>query len=283
MSKESAIEVVGGEIIGEKAEMLRDHEDLINEVGLQIPPTTIIASEALEPFRLELEEDREITAEQLGELAAHAAAPHTGSPVLAVRSSAEGDARGTGIYNSVFSNHNTSHIQDSIVGLLKNFNRRGALDFRQQAEFGENFAILSTGIGQVLDELEHIDMFGPPISGFGYSQTRFESEGIINIVAGLGGGVDRRGGEKIQPVDIERSAKLIDPHTTEGKEDLSLIDFLTTPLTAEDAFRLTPSTDFRDKRRCLKLTVNSLAIGILSYGTISPPQYFLQELPNYIE
>src|ERR1700689_4982803 len=107
----SIISVVGGEIPGDKAAMLADHEGLIYDAGFQIPPTTVIASEALDPLKRVLgPHDPEATTtnqQNIGTMVAKICRTYAADPVLAIRSSAEGDAVGTGVYASIFAGANT--------------------------------------------------------------------------------------------------------------------------------------------------------------------------------
>jgi hypothetical protein len=202
MKQASSFEVLGGEKIGDKAGMLLAHEALIAEAGLQIPPTTVIASEALDELKDHLDPAHEGTdnAPLSGDFTTYisqALQRHTESPFLIVRSSAEGDARGSGIYDSVITpnDHNAAKAFDRVT---RSFHDPRASKFRERAGLGNDFAVmLQPVVGQALSHYEN--MYGPPLSGYGYSSTPAETDGYINVVAGLGGGVERRGGEWISP------------------------------------------------------------------------------------
>ena len=115
-----------------------------------------------------------------------------GNRPLAVRSSAEGDARGTGTYTSTFTNNHPSTLRRAVQEVLASYFSEDAIAFRRDAGTGEGFGILIEPIiGQDID-----GDFAPVLSGFGYTSTS-RGEGYINIVPGLGGGVSSRNGERI--------------------------------------------------------------------------------------
>ncbi|HEX5797424.1 MAG TPA: hypothetical protein VFX86_03465 [Candidatus Saccharimonadales bacterium] len=194
MSDAEAFEVLGGERIGEKAEMLREHAPLVREAGLQIPPTTIIAHEAFEK-----------ESPSLGGFVTRAVHNNGEAPIAAVRSSGEGDARGSGVYDSIFSLNAPGPIQKVIGRVLDGFTDEGAEEFRRQVGLGDEFAIIIHPlIGQDLSA--SLSVYAPPLSGFGYSSTAQKKDGFINVVAGFGGGLSRTGGERISPDDADSVA-----------------------------------------------------------------------------
>lgn len=196
MPKESAIEVVGGEIIGEKAEMLREHESLIAEVGLEIPPTTVIASETVQAHS-GLNGQTEAELKSVTE-------KYRTSPAIVIRSSAEGDGAGNGVYESGFATNSLEFIVEEASLVIDSFSTDSAKDFRRQAKLGDSFALMVQPIiGQDLDTTEHWEHFGPCLSGFGYSSSTQHLNGYMNVVAGIGGGVDRLGGQILTPEEIE--------------------------------------------------------------------------------
>jgi hypothetical protein len=210
MSKETSFEVIGGSVIGEKAGMLREHESLIQEAGLQIPPTTVIAGEALLSIRDRLGNEVSQASEPklpIGAILAGVVAKNADVPALAVRSSAEGDARGSGIYESVISPNRRRSVGRALQQVLQSFHTEAAKDFRREADLGDAFAVmlqplvgqaLESKTGQALDA-DDLEVYGPPLSGYGYSSTASDKDGFINVVAGIGGGVSRKGGERITP------------------------------------------------------------------------------------
>jgi hypothetical protein len=68
-----------------------------------------------------------------------------------------------------------------------------AIAFRRDAKTGEGFGVIVEPIiGQTLNR----NLFGPVLSGFGYTSTS-RGGAYINVVVGLGGGVDNKEGEII--------------------------------------------------------------------------------------
>ena len=196
MSNPEVFEVLGGSQIGDKAQMLREHVPLIEEAGFRVPPTTVIAGEALA-------ETPEAEA-ALGPLIARAVRNNGRAPIAAVRSSGEGDARGSGVYDSSFSLNSPAGINDVIRHVLDSFQSDGAEEFRSRTGVGDEFAVMIHPlIGQELPAA--LPAYAPALSGFGYSSTTRERNGFINVVAGFGGGLSRQGGERIRPQDVDSS------------------------------------------------------------------------------
>lgn len=189
MSIESNLEIMGGQILGEKAEMLQAHEPAIKEVGLEIPPTIVIASECVQA---ELSEGlNAVTAENVRK----ASEKFNDKPFLVVRSSAEGDGIGNGVYDSRFATSNPEIVTREAELVIASFSSPHAKDFRRQARLGEDFALMiQPVIGQRLEASSQYESFGPYLSGFGYTSTPSETGGYMNLVPGLGGGVDTAGG-----------------------------------------------------------------------------------------
>ncbi|HSW37054.1 MAG TPA: PEP/pyruvate-binding domain-containing protein [Candidatus Saccharimonadales bacterium] len=197
--------VFGGEQIGEKAALLKEYSGPLREVGFNIPRTKVIASETLEPLKtnLVLASETEVDrgrAAFLGSMIA-AICASLGSTVAMVRSSAEGDARGTGVYRSVASPNHKHHIAEALQQVLSSYHTPQAVAFRQQHGLGgELAAMVQPLVGQKLNE--DGEMYGPPLSGYGYSSTPHHSQGVIKVVSGIGGGLGQAG-EVITPSDLE--------------------------------------------------------------------------------
>ncbi len=193
--------IIGGRTIGDKAEMLRDHLSVIEEVGLQIPHTTVIASEAVDAISSEIGQ----LPNNQTQIALNNVSKNFGSfPVLAVRSSAEGDASGNGVYETRFSTNSIDLLLREAGVVVNSFQSESATDFRRQAELGEAFALMiQPAVGQDLGSTEYWEHFGPYLSGFGYSSSSSHPNGYLNVVAGIGGGVSRTGGQVVTPENLE--------------------------------------------------------------------------------
>jgi hypothetical protein len=286
---ESVIEIVGGETAGGKADMLIEHEALIRDVGLKIPPTTVIAGEALEPLKQELAADILLPTEKQsfpGSLLVRLCREYDYSPVLAVRSSAEGDAEGTGIYDSVFAGGDTSQMAQGIAQVVRSFHSPSAKEFRRRANLGDDFAIMVQPlVGQVLHDDGLSRFFAPPISGYGYSRSRHDLYGMINVVAGLGGGVDRPGGEQINYGSINVARNLAGRRHLYGNRDgLSFFDYVSTLRDAQKYYKLDERgvTDFRDpellEREEALRVVAGMVLRLESQHAIYTPSSELLEL-----
>ena len=117
-----------------------------------------------------------------------------------LRSSAEGDARGTGTYKSAYTENGLPIVRKTLQNVLSSYFSQDAIAFRRDANTGEGFAIIiEPMIGQKIDNW----CFAPVLSGFGYTSTS-RGEGYISAVPGLGGGVESK--------DIEKITKLVRYH-----------------------------------------------------------------------
>jgi hypothetical protein len=129
----------------------------------------------------------------------------SGKP-LAVRSSASGDSRGTGVYDSKFTDCDTSYLKRAILEVMASYFTRNALDFRRDANCEEGLAVIVEPIiGQwhQTSDFWIKKLFGPVISGFGYTSTPRDANGFISMIQGLGGGVDYPYRKKITPIVLE--------------------------------------------------------------------------------
>lgn len=294
MSFSSEIELVGGEVAGGKAGMLIEHEPLVNEAGLFIPPTTVIASEALDSIKRKMEPrggvSNPLSFTGVGKMLVGICNRFADHPVLAVRSSAQGDARGTGIYESAFTANSRKFAGQGLARVLKSFYTQGAKDFRRQAELGDDFAVMfQPAIGQFLVNDRTWKLFGPPLSGYGYSETRFDFYGAINVVAGLGGGVDRPGGEHINYAELSMARGLSETYRPFDRRDtLSFLDYIELIKEGEQTLEVDRvQTDFRDHRLLGRAeglaSVSSLALRIDTKDGIYTPFSFSQNLVDYVD
>lgn len=217
--------VIGGETIGEKAEALREHRALIEEVGLRIPPTIVIASEVI---RAEESADPILNeATQAALIRAHEA--HDTAQALVIRSSAEGDASGNGVYESRFATNAPEMVLREAGVVVGSFSTESAKDFRAQTELGDDFALMvQPVVGQVLGADEYWENYGPYLSGFGYSSSADHPNGYINVVAGIGGGVSRSGGQLVTPEDLEDivDKTILIQHAHQDGQPLSFYQYL---------------------------------------------------------
>lgn len=127
---------------------------------------------------------------------------------LVVRSSAEGDARGTGIYKSVFTECTAGSVRKAVQEVLASYFTPSAVLFRRDAQTGEGMGIMIEPlIGQQLQD-EDSPVYGPVLSGFGYTSTS-QGEGYINVVPGIGGGVETRHTERLTRKMLEPSKGLL--------------------------------------------------------------------------
>lgn len=196
--------VIGEGTIGEKASQLYRKKDLAREIGFRIPPTIVFAEQFFDDFfqknnlgrtlrdvkRTDDLEERirngELTQQQMDQIAS--CGQSLGTVLVTERSSAEGDARGTGTYTSKISRNNPLSIARNIRGVLASYFSEDAVAFRRDAQTGEGFAVmLQPLVGQPLKR----ECFGPLYSGLGYSST-VRGGAYIKIVPGLFGGVSSR-------------------------------------------------------------------------------------------
>lgn len=200
---EVPFEIFGGERIGDKAGALREHLPLLKEVGMDVPPTWVVASEATEEVRAGLAAGGSNLLNEAARGFMNDFAKSGESPAVVVRSSGEGDARGSGIYESVVVERNLLRIAKATRQVLRSFNEPHAVTFREGAGHSGEFAVMYQPlVGQRLDNDPTL-VYGPPLSGFAYSSSRHEPDGLISVVPGIGGGVDRKGGEVIRPEDTD--------------------------------------------------------------------------------
>ena len=216
--------IIGEGNLGEKARQLKDKTPSLKEIGFQVPHRTILAEGFFDGFlqrngigsRLsEVGGDVSVATRVLrGNLSAgdystlQDISVGYGSAPLMVRSSAEGDARGTGTYQSELVENKPGFIRKGLQRVLASYFSESAVDFRRDAQTGEGFGVIvEPVVGQALTKTYEYgghttEFFAPVLSGFGYTST-LKGEGYVNAVLGLGGGVDNNDGLKIGRTDIE--------------------------------------------------------------------------------
>lgn len=206
------IEIIGIGNIGEKARQLIAKADALTKIGFSIPQTLVLAEDFFNGFfqRNGFGESLSKTPEQpsfvdeirdgsfpladfktIGEISSRFPA----NP-LVVRSSAEGDSRGTGIYKSVFASNTPGDLRKAVQEVLAGYFSKDAIAFRKDAKTGEGFGIIIQPLIHQVNLPTYQGELAPLVSGFGYTSTS-RGEGYINAVPGLGGGVETRDGERI--------------------------------------------------------------------------------------
>jgi len=211
----TGIEIIGKGNIGDKARQLLEKTPKLRSIGFHTPRRVVLAEDFFNGFfqrnglgrnlcEAEITGDLEekikcgsLTKEEFQTLQ-RVTESFERKPIV-VRSSAEGDARGTGTYSTEFSESRIGDVRKAIQRVLSSYFSEDAILFRRDAVTGEGFGvIIEPIIGQGFEGL-----FAPVLSGFGYTSTS-RGEGYVNIVPGLGGGVDSRDGEKITKSKIQK-------------------------------------------------------------------------------
>lgn len=135
---------------------------------------------------------------------------YEGTP-LAVRSSAHGDSRGTGVYHSGFcinvksSKKNLEDLIFQIKKVIASEFSPGAIAFRKDLGLEDGMAVIIEPVfgrhyTNHMGENSDLRLFGPSISGFGYTSTAFGS-GYVRIVFGMPEYAIRGGGIQIEMND----------------------------------------------------------------------------------
>jgi hypothetical protein len=203
------VEVIGEGSSGDKARQLIAKTAKLREIGFYTPRRVVFAEGYLNPFfqrnslgrnlreinQSDKLEDRirsgTLTSEQFQIL--QRVCHSFGSAPLAVRSSAEGDSRGTGTYDTQFSINSSSKVRKAMQRVLASYFTKDALVFRRDAKTGEGFGIMLEPIaGQMFED----GLFAPIFSGFGYTSTS-RGGAYVKVVPGLGGGVESKKAERL--------------------------------------------------------------------------------------
>ena len=228
----SGIEIIGNGNIGEKARQLLEKTPQLIEIGFHVPKRFVLAEDYFDGFfqRNHLgagirnvrgaTEDLEqkikngtLTREEFKIL--QKVASSYGQSPLAIRSSAEGDARGTGTYKTAFSENKFATVRRTLQTVLASYFSPDAIAFRRDANTGEGFAIIVEPIiGQKIQNW----CFAPILSGFGYTSTS-RGEGYVSVVPGLGGGVDSKDVEKISRIDLEEFKGNLSEYTRKKEKE----------------------------------------------------------------
>lgn len=218
--------IIGQGNIGEKARQLVAKTPALKTLGFHVPRRTILAQGYFDNFfqrnRLganlrEVIPDMDIVNRiKTGSLpledfrTLQRVCLSYGSIPLIVRSSAEGDARGTGIYSSELSENNAGLVRKALQKVLASYFSKSAIAFRKDAQTSEGFGIIiEPVVGQQQTEMYEDgvsgeNFFAPVLSGFGYTST-LRSKGYINVVPGLGGGVDTKDGLEFTKASLAKA------------------------------------------------------------------------------
>ena len=206
--------VIGNGEIGAKARQLIDKTPTLRTLGFRTPHRTVLAEGFFDEFfqrnglgnnlrDVNPGADTQTTIRRGGfsseQFEVLQAVCHSyGNVPLVVRSSAEGDARGTGTYKSEFTDNHTGHFRKALQRVLASYFSPDAVAFRRDAATGEGFGvIIEPIIGHDFD-----GMIAPVLSGFGYTSTS-RGEGYLTIVPGLGCAVESRDGERVTKSQLE--------------------------------------------------------------------------------
>lgn len=202
------IKIYGPGPVGEKASQLIDKTQALKEMGFHVPKRTILAQGFFDEFFQrnglgssltnvlsegipDLVRDGGFTQEGFNLIKGISAS--YGDTPLAIRSSATGDSRGTGIYHSEFTINQPGQVRKALQKVLSSYFSEDAGAFRRDSGSGEGFGVV---VEPLIGHKFRGDMIAPLLSGFGYTSTS-QGEGYVNIVPGLGGGVESKDGEKI--------------------------------------------------------------------------------------
>lgn len=224
--------IIGTGPIGDKAKQLLEKTQRLKELGFQTPYRTILAKgyldeiiqlnglgNSIEDVQVtEITEDTirkgKLTSQQLVIL--REISQSYGQSPLVIRSSAQRDARGTGIYESVFTGNSIDQVCEGLKQVLASYYTPDAIAYRQDAATGEGFGvIIESVIGQHIDD----DCIAPILSGYGYSSTS-RGEGYITIVPGLGCAVESSYGEQITRSQIEQCQRNLGEYILHEQEEM---------------------------------------------------------------
>ncbi len=208
------IEIIGSGSVGEKLGQLVEKTPQLHRIGFDTPRRTVFAEgffdsffrrNGLGPNLCQTPESEDLVNHILNGTFPLAefetisgVARSFGDVPLVIRSSAVGDARGTGIYKSVFTDTHPGNVRKAVQEVLASYFTNDAIQFRRDARTGEGFAIdIEPAIGSWVHDEYGSGYFTPLLSGFGYTSTPRDQSGYITVVPGLGGGVETRNGERI--------------------------------------------------------------------------------------
>ena len=202
---QARIEVIGHGEVGDKARELIDKAEAIRKAGFQTPKRIVLSSDVLQEiflrnnwgsifsnFDIDLDLDEAIESavipSSVVEVLREILKVHGNEQPLAVRSSAMGDSRGTGIYESHFTEPTSGSLGKTVLMVLASYFSESAREFRRIAGLDEGFGIIIEPlIGNDIEEKG----IGPILSGFGYTSTSGGGP-YVSLVPGVGSGVESR-------------------------------------------------------------------------------------------
>lgn len=219
------IRLYGDGAIGDKAAGFVAKAQQWAQLGLQSPPRRILAEGAIDCMVrragvADRFQDLPVAPETQQVLAqANLVEPLFWQPYLQrqqghpmfVRSSAFGDGRGVGFYDSRALSPTLAQLQGVLRTVLSSYFSPQALEYRAQLGLDAGMGIICEPIcGDAVGLLGrggcfYDDIVGvaPVLSGHGYSSTS-RGEGYVVVTAGLGGAVEGIGGERITAQDLAK-------------------------------------------------------------------------------
>ncbi|MEI6886942.1 MAG: PEP/pyruvate-binding domain-containing protein [bacterium] len=218
--KDIEIEIIGDGSIGAKAKELLEKTHLLRELGFSTPRRVVLASGFFNEFFLRNNLGIDFANVDITDSTTQRVirgsfskeqfeliktiSESFGDVPLVVRSSAEGDSRGTGTYNTVFVDNDLGEVNKAIRKVLSSYFTKSAKAFRKDANTPEGMGIIIEPlIGEKIEDslVPEYEYITPAFSGYGYTSTAREGP-YITIVRGLGGAVDSRDGIKITPLTL---------------------------------------------------------------------------------
>ncbi len=200
-------DIIGTGPIGEKASELLAKTPTLIELGFKVPRRTVLAQGFFDGYfqrngfgqsldMVNPSDDLESRVRNgsftLGEFESlKKLSLSFGATPLAVRSSAMGDARGTGTYKTVFTDNKLGPLSKGVKEVLASYFSPSAIAFRKDANLESGFGVL---LEPIVGHRLPYNQFAPFLSGFGYTSSA-KGEGYISIIPLLGGGVDSKLGE----------------------------------------------------------------------------------------
>ncbi len=187
--------------MGEKATHIILKEADLALAGFTIPRTYVLASDALESI-LKLNNTSITDASKRGasltrlppfidDALALISTRFNGSPI-AVRSSGPGDANGTGVYESKVVPPTAARLSAGLLQVIESYFSDHARAYRSGAELGDDVGVLLQPVLGIARE----NYFSSTLSGFAFTTAK-HGEPMVNVVFGFGGGVQSRGGIRI--------------------------------------------------------------------------------------
>ncbi|MFH2023793.1 MAG: hypothetical protein ABIJ10_05780 [Candidatus Micrarchaeota archaeon] len=176
--------VIGSGAIGSKADQLKIKTEIAEQAGFLANPRIVLTTAFFDNFR----EHKKFDKAEL-KIIRQIAKLFAGTP-LAVRSSAIGDARGTGIWKSGFCPNQKRHgdpidLEDIIIEVIYSDFSKDADAFRKNNDIQGGMAIIIEPIvGNRANRKEGKELYGPYYGGIGYTSTAYNN-GFILFTSGM--------------------------------------------------------------------------------------------------